>query len=85
MDRADGGPHSSTPRPTACARAPRRHRDGRHASLAGALASVVLVFFLAFFLVKDGRRMWTWLLELAAARRRRDAVNEVGERDVDGT
>ena len=32
-------------------------------SLAGGLASVVLVFFLAFFLVKDGRRMWMWVLD----------------------
>jgi predicted PurR-regulated permease PerM len=48
-------------------------------SLAGALASAVLVFFLAFFLVKDGRRMWRWVLE-SLPRGRRDAVNEVGER-----
>ena len=48
-------------------------------SLAGALASAVLVFFLAFFLVKDGRRMWRWLLE-SLPRGRRDAVDEVGER-----
>ncbi len=48
-------------------------------SLAGALASVVLVFFLSFFLVKDGRRMWTWSLELVPERRR-DTVNELGER-----
>jgi predicted PurR-regulated permease PerM len=48
-------------------------------SLAGALASAVLVFFLAFFLVKDGRRMWKWALE-SLPRARRDAVNEVGER-----
>ena len=34
-------------------------------SLLGALASVVLVAFLCFFLVKDGRRLWTWLVELA--------------------
>jgi predicted PurR-regulated permease PerM len=48
-------------------------------SLAGALASIVLVVFLCFFLIKDGRRMWTWLLELMP-RRRRDAVNEMGSR-----
>ena len=48
-------------------------------SLAGALASIVLVFFLSFFLVKDGRRMWTWSLELVPERRR-DTVNELGER-----
>jgi predicted PurR-regulated permease PerM len=48
-------------------------------SAAGALASVVLVVFLSFFLVKDGRRMWTWLLEMVP-RRRRDAINEMGSR-----
>jgi predicted PurR-regulated permease PerM len=48
-------------------------------SVAGALASVVLVFFLCFFLVKDGRRMWTWLLDLVPERRRA-ALDEVGER-----
>jgi putative heme transporter len=48
-------------------------------SLAGALASFVLVFFLAFFLVKDGRRMWCWAVE-SLPRGRRDSVNEVGER-----
>ncbi|MBE2315958.1 AI-2E family transporter [Solirubrobacter sp. CPCC 204708] len=48
-------------------------------SLAGGLASMVLVFFLAFFLVKDGRRMWGWALG-SLPRERRDAVNEVGER-----
>ena len=48
-------------------------------SLAGTLASAVLVFFLAFFLVKDGRRMWRWVLE-SLPRTRRDGVNEVGER-----
>lgn len=48
-------------------------------SLAGALASIVLVLFLSFFLVKDGRRMWTWVLELVPERRR-DTVNELGER-----
>ena len=48
-------------------------------SLAGGLASVVLVLFLSFFLVKDGRRMWRWLLE-SLPERRRDAVDEVGER-----
>ena len=48
-------------------------------SLAGALASVILVLFLCFFLIKDGRRMWTWLLELVP-KRRRDAMNEMGSR-----
>jgi predicted PurR-regulated permease PerM len=48
-------------------------------SLAGALASVILVVFLCFFLIKDGRRMWTWLLELIP-KRRRDPVNEMGSR-----
>jgi predicted PurR-regulated permease PerM len=48
-------------------------------SVAGALASVVLVFFLCFFLVKDGRRMWTWLLDLVP-QRRRELVDELGER-----
>ena len=48
-------------------------------SLAGALASVVLVFFLSFFLVKDGRRMWAWSLELVPEHRR-ETVDELGER-----
>jgi predicted PurR-regulated permease PerM len=48
-------------------------------SVAGALASAVLVFFLSFFLVKDGRRIWTWLVEFAPERRR-DTVDELGRR-----
>jgi predicted PurR-regulated permease PerM len=48
-------------------------------SLAGALASTVLVIFLSFFLVKDGRRMWTWLLDLVP-QRRRDRIDDLGER-----
>jgi predicted PurR-regulated permease PerM len=48
-------------------------------SLLGALASVVLVAFLCFFLVKDGRRLWTWLVELAPDPRR-EAIDEAGRR-----
>ncbi len=48
-------------------------------SLLGGLASVVLVLFLSFFLVKDGRRMWTWLVNLAPEWRR-DALEDVGAR-----
>jgi predicted PurR-regulated permease PerM len=48
-------------------------------SLAGALASVVLVVFLCFFLIKDGRRMWAWLLELIP-RSRRTTIDEMGTR-----
>ena len=48
-------------------------------SLLGALASVVLVAFLCFFLVKDGRRLWTWLVELAPESRR-EAIDEGGRR-----
>ena len=48
-------------------------------SAAGVLASIVLVVFLCFFLVKDGRRMWAWLVEFVP-QRRRDAVDEVGAR-----
>jgi predicted PurR-regulated permease PerM len=48
-------------------------------SLAGALASVVLVAFLCFFLVQDGRRLWTWLVELAPDSRR-EAIDEGGRR-----
>jgi predicted PurR-regulated permease PerM len=48
-------------------------------SVAGALASFVLIVFLAFFLVKDGRRIWTWMIEFAPRPRRR-ALDEVGER-----
>ena len=48
-------------------------------SLFGVLASVVLVAFLSFFLVKDGRRIWCWLLDLAPASRR-SAFDEAGSR-----
>jgi predicted PurR-regulated permease PerM len=48
-------------------------------SVAGALASLVLVVFLCFFLVKDGRRLWAWLVELAPERRR-DELRELGPR-----
>ena len=48
-------------------------------SAAGALASLVLTAFLAFFLVKDGRRIWAYLVGLAPEHRRA-AVDEVGER-----
>ncbi len=48
-------------------------------SFAGALASVVLVFFLCFFLVKDGRRMWVWSLQLAPMDRR-ETIDELGGR-----
>ncbi|WP_170179275.1 AI-2E family transporter [Solirubrobacter pauli] len=48
-------------------------------SLAGALASIVLIVFLSFFIVKDGRRMWVWMLELLPSARR-GTVDEVGFR-----
>ena len=48
-------------------------------SLLGALASVVLVVFLCFFLVKDGRRLWIWLVELAPESRR-EAIDGGGRR-----
>jgi predicted PurR-regulated permease PerM len=48
-------------------------------SLLGALASVVLVAFLCFFLVKDGRRLWMWCVELAPEHQR-DAIDEGGKR-----
>jgi putative heme transporter len=48
-------------------------------SAAGALGSLVLIAFLAFFLVKDGRRIWAYLVGLAPEHRRA-AVGEVGER-----
>jgi predicted PurR-regulated permease PerM len=48
-------------------------------SAAGALASLVLIAFLAFFLVKDGRRIWAYVVDLLPADRRA-AVSEVGER-----
>ena len=48
-------------------------------SAAGALGSLVLIAFLAFFLVKDGRRIWLYLVGLAPERRRA-AVDAVGER-----
>jgi predicted PurR-regulated permease PerM len=48
-------------------------------SAAGALGSLVLIAFLAFFLVKDGRRIWLYLVGLAPSHRRA-ALDEVGER-----
>ena len=48
-------------------------------SVAGALAGAVLIVFLCSFLVKDGRRMWAWTIDLLPARRR-DDVDRVGGR-----
>src|SRR3954449_11878492 len=48
-------------------------------SAAGALGSLVLIAFLAFFLVKDGRSIWAYLVSLAPEHRRA-ALDEVGER-----
>jgi len=48
-------------------------------SAAGALGSLVLIAFLAFFLVKDGRRIWTYVVGLLPAHRR-DTADAVGER-----
>jgi predicted PurR-regulated permease PerM len=48
-------------------------------SAAGALASIVLIAFLAFFMVKDGRQIWGYLVGFAPAHRRAD-VDEVGRR-----
>jgi predicted PurR-regulated permease PerM len=48
-------------------------------SAVGVLASAVLVVFLSFFIVRDGRRLWTWIVELAPERRR-DGVDAMGER-----
>jgi predicted PurR-regulated permease PerM len=48
-------------------------------SAAGALGSLVLIAFLTFFLVKDGRRIWSYLVESLPSHRR-PHVTEVGER-----
>ena len=54
-------------------------------ALAGAAAvlalipTAVLVVFVCFFLVKDGRRIWSWLLALVPEARRSD-VDEMGSR-----
>ena len=48
-------------------------------SAAGALASLVLIAFLSFFLVKDGRRLWRYVVDLLPEPRR-DTVDAVGER-----
>ncbi len=47
--------------------------------LATALGGIVLVVFLTFFLVKDGRSMWRWLLALAPSDRRK-ALDDFGRR-----
>ena len=39
-------------------------------AIAGGLATAVLVVFVSFFLLKDGDRLWAWLVDLAPARRR---------------
>ncbi len=43
------------------------------------LAALLLTLVLTFFFVKDGRRMWTWIVGLLGSRRR-DGANELGER-----
>ena len=48
-------------------------------SLAGVLGSAVLVFFLSFFLIKDGRTIWLWIIGLAP-HPRRHALDEGGQR-----
>src|SRR3954469_7782419 len=48
-------------------------------SAAGALGSLVLITFLTLFLVKDGRRIWAYLVSLLPHDRRAHAA-EVGER-----
>src|SRR4051812_41174054 len=48
-------------------------------SAAGALGSLVLIAFLAFFMVKDGRTIWRYLVGFAPEHRR-SAVDEVGQR-----
>jgi predicted PurR-regulated permease PerM len=83
-DRAAGMDHAEVDRTLADAGRRLEDRLGGTAmagvtSVAGALASLVLIVFLAFFLVKDGRRIWTWLIEFAPRPRRR-ALDEVGER-----
>ena len=82
MDRAAVDRTLAERRATACASARAGRRWPGITSLAGALASVVLVVFLSFFLVKDGRRMWTWLLELVPERRR-DRVDELRRAQLD--
>jgi predicted PurR-regulated permease PerM len=51
--------------------------------VATALGGIVLVLFLTFFLIKDGNRMWRWLLALAPADRR-DALDGFGRRAYTG-
>jgi predicted PurR-regulated permease PerM len=48
-------------------------------SAAGALGSLVLIVFMSFFMVKDGRRIWGYLVGFAPEHRRA-AVDHVGER-----
>jgi len=43
------------------------------------LTGLLLAVVVLFFLLKDGRRIWAWLLDLLPAGRRRDA-REIGER-----
>ncbi len=83
-DRAAGMTHAEVDRTIANAVKRIRDRAGGTAmagvtSAAGALGSLVLIAFLAFFLVKDGRRIWLYLVGLAPERRRA-AVDAVGER-----
>jgi putative heme transporter len=43
------------------------------------IAGILLALVLLFFFLKDGDRMWSWLVDLLP-RRRRDDANEVGRR-----
>jgi len=43
------------------------------------IAGVLLTAILLFFFLKDGDRLWSWLVDLAPASRRRD-VDEIGRR-----
>jgi predicted PurR-regulated permease PerM len=42
------------------------------------LATIVLILFLTFFFVKDGRSMWSWILR-ATPRLHRERVGEIGD------
>jgi predicted PurR-regulated permease PerM len=83
-DRVAGMSHAEVDRTIDNAVKRMRDRAGGTAmagltSAAGALGSLVLVAFLAFFLVKDGRRIWGFLVDLLPEHRQ-PAVAEVGER-----
>ncbi|WP_053227879.1 AI-2E family transporter [Solirubrobacter soli] len=83
-DRVAGMTHAEVDRTIQNAVNRLRDRAGGSAmagvtSAAGALGSLVLIVFLAFFLVKDGDRVWGFIVDLLP-KSRQAAAAEIGDR-----